>query len=575
MKAVTFLLHTQQPILATSLQGDPNSDVSYHYIPGSIIRGVLIGRYLQRHGLRHTDVTLDNQRFPEIKQLFFNAQKTRYLNAYPADVDRKRTLPVPRSWYKDKWVEFSEKEETVYDFSKIPGDEQKSLVNEKEEKLSPKLLNEDFCTVNDDKVLLYRVKRRLNIHTQRDRKRGKGIEGNGAVFYYNAIDAKQTFQAVILCDSSENKAIIESLLQQKDTWIGGSQSAGYGHIIIELIQNENDDDWYEVGINTNIRLAREENLTITLLSDTILRNEWGQIVTEPEDLRLLISKLLTKDTELKFTESGTYASSLIVGGFNRKWGLPLPQTEGFAAGSVFVFEKFELDFNTVKKLEEEGIGERRVDGFGRFSVNWLDEHTEFRVKISLPTIKSESLVNTSELMNPLSLTIAEDIADRIVRKKLDELLMKQLSSIEISNKDKITNSQLFRLVIVARKALLEVQGEQEKQADERKKVVELGARINSLLHNLPSNSRKQFEQTILNDGQKFDDKILDLLKEDNTWIQNYWHSEAQTRHLVVDNQPTVTIAGVQRYFDAYTALEYSIRLIIAVAKKIIKEKNND
>jgi CRISPR-associated protein Csx10 len=34
MKAITLTLHTQQPILATSFQGDPNSDVSYSYIPG-------------------------------------------------------------------------------------------------------------------------------------------------------------------------------------------------------------------------------------------------------------------------------------------------------------------------------------------------------------------------------------------------------------------------------------------------------------------------------------------------------------------------------------------------------------
>ncbi|MHC5770604.1 MAG: hypothetical protein ACYTXI_34490 [Nostoc sp.] len=40
MKTITFSLHTQQPLLATSFQGDPNSDVSYNYIPGSINFGV-------------------------------------------------------------------------------------------------------------------------------------------------------------------------------------------------------------------------------------------------------------------------------------------------------------------------------------------------------------------------------------------------------------------------------------------------------------------------------------------------------------------------------------------------------
>lgn len=37
MQVIRFLLQTEQPVLATSLQGDPNSDVSYLYIPGSMI----------------------------------------------------------------------------------------------------------------------------------------------------------------------------------------------------------------------------------------------------------------------------------------------------------------------------------------------------------------------------------------------------------------------------------------------------------------------------------------------------------------------------------------------------------
>lgn len=70
MKAITFLLHTTQPLLATSLQGDPNSDISFPYIPGSMIRGVLIGRYLQRHNLKSTDDILDESKYPDIKRLF-------------------------------------------------------------------------------------------------------------------------------------------------------------------------------------------------------------------------------------------------------------------------------------------------------------------------------------------------------------------------------------------------------------------------------------------------------------------------------------------------------------------------
>ena len=567
MKAVTFLLHTQQPILATSLQGDPNSDVSYPYIPGSMIRGVLIGRYLnhlkKRHELQETDDILDSQRFPDVTRLFFEDGKTSYLKAYPTDIHQSRTLPVPRSWYKDKGVDFSETtDEDVYDFSKIS-------VDEREENLSPKLLKEDFCTVENNDVLFYRVKRRINIHNQRDRKKGRGTEGNGAVFSYDAIDVGQTFYAVIFCDSEADKGMIESLLQSKDIWLGGSQSAGYGHTIIELVKN--DGDWYEVGIPLEKRINRNENLTITLLSDTTIRNEWGQVVADSEVLRQLLSASLS--VELEFQEGGIYSSSLIVGGFNRKWGLPLPQTPAFAAGSVFVFNKVDINFERIKILEEQGIGERRVDGFGRIVTNWLDdEQTEYKAR--LPQSKA-SAANTTEALAPESLKIAQDIANMIVRKKLNELLLKQVSSMETTKRDKISNNQLSRLMIVTRKALSDLDVENEKPELERKNVTEIAEPVRDLLRNLPSNSRKQFESIRLSTGEKFDEQIHNWLNSPDSWLNNSWRSDPQTTNLVVSGKPTVSIAGVPQGFDNYTALEYSLRLIIAVAKKTMKEKNND
>ncbi|MEA5519002.1 RAMP superfamily CRISPR-associated protein [Limnoraphis robusta] len=582
MKALTFLLHTQQPILATSLQGDPNSDVSYPYIPGSMIRGVLIGRYLnhltKHHGLQETDDILDSQRFPDVTRLFFDEEKTRYLNAYPVDIKQNRTLPVPRSWYKDKNVEFSEtKDEIVYDFSKIS-------VDERDEGLSPKLLNEEFCTVEDQDVLLYRVKRRINIHNQRDRKRGKGIEGSGAVFRYDAIDAKQTFKAVVLCDSQDDKDIIELLLQPKDIWLGGSQSAGYGHVTVELVTKN--DEWDEVGITTKERIERNKYLTITLLSDTIVRNECGQVVADPDVLRHLLSKLLAVDIQFKKIkyenesgeekeiEDGIYASSTIVGGFNRKWGLPLPQTPAFAAGSVFIFNQVDLDLQKVKTLEEQGIGERRVDGFGRIIVNWLDdEHTEYTTRLPQPQSKSG---NTSEALAPESLKVAKNIAARIVRKNLDELLLKQVSNIKFFNKDKISNSQLSRLMIVTLKALSELEIEQEKPENERKTIAELAEPIHELLRNLPSNARNQFESIRLSTEERLDKQIQAWINYPDSWLNNSWRSDTKTKNLVDSSgTPTVNIAGVPQGFDNYVALEYSLRLIMAIAKKTMKEKNND
>ncbi|MBD2206444.1 hypothetical protein H6G33_25275 [Calothrix sp. FACHB-1219] len=573
MKAITFLLHTQQPILATSLQGDPNSDVSYDYILGSMIRGALIRRYLKspQNNIRETDDILDYERFPQIKRLFFDASKTRYLNAYPVANNQQRALPVPLSIYINKGDELSTEDSTdVYDFSKISVDEKEEYLPDD---FSAKLLNENFCNLDDEEIIVHRVKRRINIHNQRDRKRGKGTDGNGAVFSYDAIDARQTFQGVILCDSEEDKLIIESLLKSQDIWLGGSQSAGYGHTRIELISN--DSNWSEVAINLDTRLPNKKFITITLLSDTILIDNHGQYSAVPDILRQSISKALKLDTELEFLENAIYASSIIVGGFNHKWGLPLPQTPALAAGSVFVFKKTGIDLKQLQKLEEQGIGERRVEGFGRLVVNWLDEDiTKYEVKLSTPEAENKQDNNKSELLSPDSLKIVENIAIRIIKKNLDILITKRVGSTEIK-KENISNSQISRLMIITRQALSQLELERTKPESQRKTLLELSESISSLLNNLPSNARSQFERTRLNTGERLDEQIREWLKSPKGWIERDWCSDQQTENMVENNKPYIKIANVPKSLDDYLALEYTFRLIIAITKKSIKDKNND
>jgi CRISPR-associated protein Csx10 len=114
MKAITFSLYTKQPLLATSFQGDPNSDVSYSYIPGSMIRGAMIGRYMKHNHL--SEIDLESK---EVQRLFFDSKNVKYLNAYLLSQKKQRTLPIVRSWFRDKDSELSEDLKSIpaYDFS--------------------------------------------------------------------------------------------------------------------------------------------------------------------------------------------------------------------------------------------------------------------------------------------------------------------------------------------------------------------------------------------------------------------------------------------------------------------------
>jgi CRISPR-associated protein Csx10 len=569
MKAVSFLLHTQQPILATSLQGDPNSDVSFSYIPGSMIRGVLISRYLKQYSCKEPDILQNN----DIQRLFFDGT-TRFLNVYLFDAEKeRRTLPVPLCLYKEKTEELK----TIYNCS---NPDIKGTIK------SPQRISYSFCIIEDSSISVYSEKRRINIHNQRHRQRGKGIEGNGSVFRYDAIDAGQIFQGVILCDVDDDAPIIKSLLTSPDEnekvqlWLGGSQSAGYGHVTVKILHDDNDETvWNEVKNDLELRVNSQENLVVTLLSDVILRDEWGQVSSNNQLFINTIIDLLSPD--LKHLD--TYSNSVIVGGFNRKWGLPLPQVSAFSSGSVFVFkipqfpdEIKKMEF--VKKLEEienAGIGERKVDGFGRLAFNWLQNYSSSDVGLDWKKSNDNNL-NEPQNLNHKSKEIAIKMGKRILRQKLDDLILEKVNvNIPQDKKDRnaIKNSQLSRLIDIATKALF------NKNPDDLYQFI--GKDKNS--SNLTKNAKEQFEKTKIS-GISLDEKIRLLLRDYkldgeqatdyHNWILYAWATQHSS--LVNDEGlPTITIAEQQVSLDNDLSLEYTLRLIIAIAKKIMKDKNKD
>jgi CRISPR-associated protein Csx10 len=538
MKAITFLLKTEQPLLATSFQGDPNSDVSYPYIPGSMIRGALISRYLKLPGKQGIDIVADETS----RRLFFDGT-TRYLNAYINSHEGQRSLPTLLSWRKEKGKEFKDTKDKidVYDLS----------VSKDDDLQSPKSLNEPFWVEDGKNIRLYSVDRRINIHNLRDRRKGRSAsdkldpttrqvieERDGEIFRYDAIDVGQTFQGAIIYDEVDEKTI-QDLLNISDIWLGGSRSAGYGHVKISDIKINN--SWSE--IKTSPEKRTSDNLTITLLSDLILRDDCGQYAAIPPTQ--LIAEFLGKQSEeleeldKSLNQYKTYMDSVFVGGFNRKWGLPLPQVLAVKAGSVFVYEGVAITAEQICQLETTGIGERRAEGFGRVAVNWRVENSQFTAR--KPEPKKYLPRNQPQLKE--SHNLAHQMAERILRQKLEELLLDKVEEFKL-NPNRMTNSQLSRLIIVARQSL------------------DINCRqpLDLLLDNLQSNARTKYDRTKV-DGQLLNQKIKNWLDHPKSWIDG---------HL----EP-VAIANETAILSDELALEYTLRLIMAIAKNATKEKPNE
>ncbi|NET88357.1 MAG: hypothetical protein F6K45_09720 [Kamptonema sp. SIO1D9] len=527
MSAITFTLHTQQPILATSFQGDPNSDVSYPYIPGSMIRGALIGRYLKQNPHIGDDILADER----VRDLFFSGQ-VRYLNAYLLTKEeyQPRSLPTPRSWFQNKGEDPLER---IYDLSRME-------LSDLDTYISPKPVKQQFCSVNYTDVTLYTEKRRINIHNQRHRRKGRATEAVGQVFRYDALDANQKFKCVILCEKKERK-ILEKLLEYNaHIWLGGSQSAGYGHTKISEIEFH--ETWDEVGKNQSLEnIIKSEYFQITLLSDMILQNECGQYVVKPP-IQLLAESLDIKPEQLQLQKA--YMSSTLIGGFNKKWGLPLPQVPAIASGSVFVFQSLSVDLKRVRDLEFYGLGERTVEGFGRVTVNWLNLDCIPEFSATLPKSEPSSTDPPKLPIDSKSAKLAKEMAKRLFCQKLDEKLRQKVSRFNIEGN--ISNSQLSRLMIVARKALNDPKLGNKPNLQQ----------VRELLGNLPSNASDQFESAKIG-NKSLAQQLEEWIKNPSDWI---------------DISP-VTIAGESYDLsqDENLAPKYTLLLIMAIAKKATKE----
>ncbi len=427
---IRYTIELQSPVLATDIVGEPNSAVTLPYISGALLRGALVARYLQ-NGVANIDAGADQAR-----QLFFGDQ-TRFLNAYPfnpnlRDKEKGRALPKPSAWRRDK-KDFTDNADgrKTYDFSRTAFD----IRNES--------IEGAFFWREEHDAALFSPPHRLNVHTQRDARKGRSTMDSGSVYRYEALAAGMQLQALILTTSDRAEEIV-NWLNGVTLWIGRARRAGYGKVVVTKV--EQPDYWRESGTDDSpAALEAGEELHIAFTSDALLRDENGQATLDPRGA--LATTLNLPNETLTLLPGRSWAKSKIVGGFNRKWGLPLPQTIALAAGSVFVYQTtMPINWEKLVELEREGIGERRNEGFGRVLVDWkADEKKDeaflsYEIKLSPKSELAELSASEREQ--------AQMMAERILRRRLDEKLRVEINRTRL--KGSPNKNQLARLRVMLR-----------------------------------------------------------------------------------------------------------------------------
>jgi CRISPR-associated protein Csx10 len=176
----------------------------------------------------------------------------------------------------------------------------------------------EFCVVSEI-VYEWENHHRVNVHTQRDAQRGRATKENGAVYRYEALPAGTKLRGIVLTQNEDYVNEIKELLLAGTTiHLGKARTAGYGSARIHSLEAL-PEDWREVGRGWEPD-STKESFTLTFLSEGIVRDENGQHsldITHALRARLGVSGIET-------TRNTVFRRQAILGGFNRKWNLPLP-----------------------------------------------------------------------------------------------------------------------------------------------------------------------------------------------------------------------------------------------------------
>lgn len=526
MKALSFSIFLNEPLLATQAHsGEANSRTSFSYIPGGMIRGAIIREYVR--GFSGNDLAGNEK----ARALFFDGT-VKFLNAYPTGslLDR-RMLPKPYSWFVEK-NSLLKTRDILYDFAV----HKKALENGKQ-------LSKEFCDLIDEEngtVNLKSVSHQVSVHNASDNRNRKD-KTSSQVFRYDAISAGETFMGIIISNEASFLSEIETLLKKKIFLLGGSHTGGYGHVQINNIELHN--DWHEYEPEN----ALKDSIIITFLSDAIIRSSEGHVC-------LNIMPIFGIKDNVNYKSFVVYQSIQLVGGFNRKWGLPLPQDWAIAAGSVFKFPADLIDKEKLSLLIEDGIGERRVEGFGRIACNWhTREERPWSINdsnlnnISAPSIRIPYF-NASNLCKE-SKELAQLMANRILRIVLETELLK--SVLEMRNKlDQIqlSTSQLSRLRIAARRAM---------QIHDLKP-------IEKFINGLNPNATKEWKQSKIGDNDFYNWILAQCNLDETNFSINF---------SIPKNLPE--IAGVQSKINNKIQAEYRARFLDGVMKLAIEKRKED
>ncbi len=523
MKAIKYSIKLLEPLLIRIEGSDPNTMSCGGYIPGSAIRGAVIAQY-QKYLKSNT-----NRDASLARRLFFSNQ-TCFLNAYPATINGNRTVPVPLSFKVQK----HDNESPVYDESAT--DEEIGHQTK-----SPPF---DFCSLELRNASLsgYTASRSLSVHIDRGYS-GAPDDNDGTVFNFETMQEGQTLCGLLIAWNDEDMEILEKLLKGVSS-LGSSKGGGHGRVKIEAITSVKDT---AENLESESQAPDPARLVMTLTAHSIWRNSEGLAVNSASTAESFLSETIEEKVKIM----SAFAQIDLIGGFNRKWRLPIPGEYALSPGCVFVIEApSESCRKKLLALRKTGIGERLNEGFGRFCIDMHGKAEDY--KQSQPA-RSNFERNTIKEASPAFQT-ATLLVNKMARTMLERKLRHYIENLDLKRGDS-SKSQVNNLRNVTEAMISE-------QATGESASKRLQEYLDSI--NKRQNSRNQFEKVKIN-NQPFRgwlQKNINLLKEASST------ELLSTLELSAETLPA--IGDVKAKFDQQLVTETHLKLIHEVLVRLVR-----
>ncbi|MFC4600947.1 hypothetical protein [Cohnella hongkongensis] len=341
------------------------------YIPGSTIRGGIIGQMLKM-GI------CDDQTIGSI------LNRMLCYNAYPFHPEQKRLyIPAPQHLRLDKH-EFRERRMKLdrnRNRDDFADDELIHMLDLSVDSGSTarNILPFRFVSIQDEAMEGFKVTKSYQLHHSHSLNRDKKEKEN--LFSYQAIQPGHVFRAIVLYDEEVESQVDQALNRTTQLYLGGSKGSGYGLCTISTIKDavSNYREAQErlklrtriaVGDGDKLSNPPGERLVITCLSDCLFRNEQGQPINEIP--ARLFNELSDEPVHLSLVAQ--YVQTGLSEGFNAKWHARYPKEATLKAGSILIYTftsevSTEAKLKIIEGLEEQPRGYRRQDGYGWLAVN--------------------------------------------------------------------------------------------------------------------------------------------------------------------------------------------------------------